>query len=480
MSDEDMSCGFEPEEEDEDYEQEYSGELDDDDELDLGSSQDAMKAEKARLEGGRAALTSSGILKVRDEKLEKVMDILCVKEHIAEKLLDAYSWNDSDLLEKFYQSPDACFAQAGIDPNTFNKDLPKEEAKSIYCTTCFEETSDFSTVPCSHTFCKDCWRSHISINIKEGNSFIKCMHAKCKQTIPTDLVRSLMSEETFKKYILFASKKFVEKSNMKWCPAPGCNNAVEEAFEEGKNLVGKCLCGYRFCYVCLESAHTPASCEQLKKWKTKTDSESYNWIATNTKGCPKCAVPTEKHDGCFQMSCRLCKHQWCWLCSADWATHANHFTCSTYKESKIQNTPEWREDASKDVQRRMLDRYLHYYNRFMEHFNSLKYEKDMRKKAREKLKELQSDEAHFLPIVEEGLQQLLDCRRTLQWTYVRAFCEEDDAARNLFEFQQSSLEMVAEKLSRALDLPEVNQEKINDIRSLTKVARSSLQNLFLS
>jgi len=29
------------------------------------------------------------------------MDILCVKEHIAEKLLDAFSWNDSDLLEKY-------------------------------------------------------------------------------------------------------------------------------------------------------------------------------------------------------------------------------------------------------------------------------------------------------------------------------------------------------------------------------------------
>jgi len=64
MSDEDMSCELDELEEDEDYEQEFSGELDDE-EIDLTSSQDAAKAEKARLEGGRAALTSSGILKVQ-------------------------------------------------------------------------------------------------------------------------------------------------------------------------------------------------------------------------------------------------------------------------------------------------------------------------------------------------------------------------------------------------------------------------------
>jgi ariadne-1 len=230
---------------------------------------------------------------------------------------------------------------------------------------------------------------------------------------------------------------------MKYCPAPNCSVVVEEPNEVGKQLVCICSCGYRFCYTCNDEAHVPATCEHLKHWKTKQDTESYSWIATNTKGmlfsssssppgplcnvlalqssiaCPGCGVSTEKHDGCFQMTCRMCKHQWCWLCSDDWITHKDHFACSKYKETKLTNAPEWKGDSKKDAQRKALDRYLHYYNRYMEHLNSLKLEDVTRKKARDMVKELPLEEAYLAPAVEEAITRLVECRRTLGWTYVR-------------------------------------------------------------
>jgi hypothetical protein len=64
----------------------------------------------------------------------------------------------------------------------------------------------------------------------------------------------------------------------------------------------------------------------------------------------------------------------------------------------------------------------------------------------------------------------------------RAYYEVDTAKRDLFEFQQSSLEMVTERISRALEptTAKLNKAKLNELRGLAKVASSSLEKLFLS
>ena len=62
-------------------------------------------------------------------------------------------------------------------------------------------------------------------------------------------------------------------------------------------------------------------CETIKKWliKNSAESENLNWIIANTKPCPKCKRPIEKNQGCMHMTCSQCKHQFCWLCLADYA-----------------------------------------------------------------------------------------------------------------------------------------------------------------
>ena len=64
-------------------------------------------------------------------------------------------------------------------------------------------------------------------------------------------------------------------------------------------------------------------CETIKKWLIKNSAESENltWIIANTKPCPKCKRAIEKNQGCMHMTCSQCKHQFCWLCLADWKTH---------------------------------------------------------------------------------------------------------------------------------------------------------------
>jgi hypothetical protein len=65
-----------------------------------------------------------------------------------------------------------------------------------------------------------------------------------------------------------------------------------------------------------EEAHDPCSCAQLAEWELKcvNESETANWILANTRKCPACNARIEKNQGCNHMTCRLCKHDFCWIC----------------------------------------------------------------------------------------------------------------------------------------------------------------------
>ncbi|XP_070957127.1 uncharacterized protein [Macaca nemestrina] len=75
----------------------------------------------------------------------------------------------------------------------------------------------------------------------------------------------------------------------------------------------------------------------LKKWikKCDDDSETSNWIAANTKECPKCHVTIEKDGGCNHMVCRNqnCKAEFCWVCLGPWEPHGSAwYNCNRYNE----------------------------------------------------------------------------------------------------------------------------------------------------
>ncbi|GFY82663.1 RING/U-box superfamily protein [Actinidia rufa] len=64
----------------------------------------------------------------------------------------------------------------------------------------------------------------------------------------------------------------------KWCPAPGCEYAVEFVVGSGVYDVA-CLCSYGFCWNCTEEAHRPVDCGTVAKWilKNSAESENMNW-----------------------------------------------------------------------------------------------------------------------------------------------------------------------------------------------------------
>lgn len=482
------------EEEDEEMDDEDDEQMQDDgeeDEYDEDNDKDYQDWDAVEEEEDTKpkSLSTSGIFQAREAKITKVKDILGVPSHIAQALLQHFQWDEEKFLMRFLENPAGIYKEAKLEAPKEQKDGANNVGQ-IECSVCFEDDQDeITALGCNHYFCNDCWKTHIQVALKEGRSLdITCMQHKCKELMPDYIVRKVVDMDTYKKYSAFLSKGFVESNaNMKWCPKPGCTNAVDitQSFREGKCVVAKCECGYKFCFLCSEDSHTPASCGMMKEWAKKCadDSETYNWIAANTKDCPQknCGVPIEKNDGCFMMTCQKCRYQFCWLCCESWASHNDHFRCNKFNEGKLENKPSWMDGRTGTEARSALDRYLFYYNRFINHQNSLKFEDKSREKARNTMEALQKDGSHSyidVQFIEAALNQLLENRRTLKNTYVYAFYQADPLKKDLFEFSQADLEKITERMGQLLlENPENLIKSATTVKSMTQVAARSLSNL---
>jgi len=125
-----------------------------------------------------------------------------------------------------------------------------------------------------------------------------------------------------------------DNPSVRWCPAPGCGNAIN-VLDVVKGTIA-CSCGFRFCFTCRDEAHTPATCDQNKLWmaKCRDDSETSHWIYANTQDCPKCKSAIEKNGGCNHMTCKVCSHEYCWVCKRDWKGHNDYYSCNKFKKEE--------------------------------------------------------------------------------------------------------------------------------------------------
>jgi len=281
---------------------------------------------------------------------------------------------------------------------------------------------------------------------------------------------------------------------VKWCPAPNCGNAVTS--EMIKGMIVKCSCGYRFCFSCHREAHAPASCDQVKLWekKCRDDSETLHWKYANTKECPKCDTAVEKNGGCNHMTCRQCKHEWCWVCIRPWKGHNDYYNCNKFlkpEKNTVSSVAKLFKSGSKDKARLReeekerhriaLERYLHFYERYTNHARSSELEQQLRIRADTIMIEIQQSEATTsseVLYIREGTEVLLECRRALKFTYVVAYyLPESGTEKELFEYLQEDLEKITEQLSEVLESPGSGQVHRLKALNMIQLAKTRLNNL---
>nr|GLL47360.1 probable E3 ubiquitin-protein ligase ARI2 [Ipomoea trifida] len=430
-------------------------------------------------------ITKESLLVAQREDLQRVMDLLSIREHHARTLLIHHRWDVEKLFAVLVEKGKAClFAESGVSVDENNDlDHPVTSA-TVMCNICIEELpgSEMTKMDCGHCFCNSCWTEHFIVKIKEGQSKrIRCMAHKCFAICDESVVRKLVSKEhpdLAEKFDRFLLESYIEDNKMvKWCPStPHCGNAIR--IENDELFEVECSCGLQFCFSCLSEAHSPCSCLMWELWtkKCRDESETVNWITVHTKPCPKCHKPVEKNGGCNLVSC-ICGQAFCWLCGGatgrdhTWSRIAGH-SCGRYKEDQEKKA----ERAKRD-----LYRYMHYHNRYKAHTDSFKQESRLKETIRDKVSSLEARDSKLKDFswVTNGLNRLFRSRRALSYSYPFAFYmfgddlfkdemtnEQREIKQNLFEDQQQQLEANVEKLSKFIEEPfdEYNDEQIMEVR----------------
>jgi ariadne-1 len=392
--------------------------------------------------------SKSGIRMMHAEEIRPEMNALCkdvcevlgISLSAASVLLNTFQWSKETLLEQYMNDSDQILKKSGVYNRCVNAISSSGTASTRTCFICFDDTNQMLSMPCGHAFCFDCWNAFCENAVEEGPSCVitTCPDASCNEIVTDDEFAKALGTTSpqYMKFKNFQLRSFVESNPYtRWCPGRGCERiayALSPAAMELEGNVAKCdTCTTKFCLVCGEEPHAPASCKALLKWneKCRNESETANWILANTKSCPKCLSRIEKNQGCNHMSCQKCKHEFCWVCMGDWKEHGSntggYYKCNKFDSEDGLDNPNDMSDAGKA--KRELDRYLHFYSRFHAHAEAQKFASKQLKATETRMIQLQESsndnntrwsDVEFLKAANE---QLVECRRVLKYTYVFAY-----------------------------------------------------------
>ncbi|GFO21343.1 E3 ubiquitin-protein ligase arih1 [Plakobranchus ocellatus] len=424
-------------------------------------------------------LTADQIVDFMVECIKDVNAVVQIPATITRILLNHFNWDKEKLMERYYDGDqDKLFLEAHV-VSPHRRDPVKSVARrscrntaqeeNLLCEICYfsKALNDMKGLECGHRFCAQCWAEYLTSKIMDEGmgQTISCAAYGCDILVDDKNVMDLIKDQRVKlKYQQIITNSFVECNRLlRWCPAPDCGHAIKVAHHDAKPVT--CHCGHTFCFSCGENWHDPVRCKWLKQWikKCDDDSETSNWIAANTKECPKCHVTIEKDGGCNHMVCKNqnCKADFCWVCLGPWEPHGSSwYNCNRYNEDDAKKARD-----SQEKSRAALQRYLFYCNRYMNHMQSLKFEHALYQAIKAKMEEMQQHNMSWIEVqfLKKAVDVLCLCRQTLMYTYVFAFYLKKNNQSIIFEDNQKDLENATEQLSEYLER-EISSEVLHDIK----------------
>ncbi|KAA8527295.1 hypothetical protein F0562_034608 [Nyssa sinensis] len=467
-------------------------------------SDDSDDIAVSRQQKNYTVLEEAEIRRHQEDDITTVSTVLSIPEVAASILLRHYHWSVSNVHEAWFADEDRVRKDVGLLEKPVVEYSNARELRELTCGICFETypLDRINTAACGHPFCSACWTGYISTSINDGPGclMLRCPDPSCGAAVGQDMVNMLASDEDKEKYSRYLLRSYIEDNRKtKWCPAPGCEYAVEFVVGSGSYDV-TCLCSYGFCWNCTEEAHRPVDCGTVAKWilKNSAESENMNWILANSKPCPKCKRPIEKNQGCMHITCTPpCKFEFCWLCLGAWLDHGERtggfYACNRYEAAKQEGVYDEAE-RRREMAKNSLERYTHYYERWATNQSSrqkaLADLQQMQNVHLEKLSDKQSQPESQLKFIIEAWLQIVECRRVLKWTYAYGFYlpEHEQAKRQFFEYLQGEAEAGLERLHQCAEKDlqtylsaDGPSNDFNDFRTklagLTSVTRNYFENL---
>ena len=150
----------------------------------------------------------------------------------------------------------------------YNEFKEKETFNKSYftCNICFSFNTgeDCVVFPCKHINCKSCIRDYFTTLIKEGTvGLLKCPETECQTKVPPNLVREIVSDETYKRYDRLMLDTMVSTlSDAYFCPRKVCGSFVMG--DSDSSLAHCTSCGFAFCKNCKLTYHGFDPCNMFK------------------------------------------------------------------------------------------------------------------------------------------------------------------------------------------------------------------------
>ncbi|VAH49064.1 unnamed protein product [Triticum turgidum subsp. durum] len=463
-------------------------------------SDDSPELLSHRQQQNYCILSEAGIKQRQEDDINRVSTVLSISKSEACVLLRSYNWSVSKVHDEWFVDEERVRKVVGFPEKRI--EMPND--RELACGICFENCphASMSAAACGHPFCSVCWRGYISTAINDGPGclMLRCPDPSCAAAVGQDMINSLANEEDKEKYGRYLRRSYIEDNRKtKWCPAPGCEYAVEFVVGSGSYDVN-CNCSYGFCWNCTEEAHRPVDCATVSKWilKNSAESENMNWILANSKPCPKCKRPIEKNQGCMHITCTPpCKFEFCWLCLGSWSEHGERtggfYACNRYEAARQEGAYD-ESERRREMAKNSLERYTHYYERWAANQSSRQKAlgdlQSLQNDKLEKLSDIQSQPESQLKFIIEAWLQIVECRRVLKWTYAYGYYlpEHEHAKRQFFEYLQGEAESGLERLHQCAEKElqiyleaESPSKDFNDFRTklagLTSVTRNYFENL---
>jgi len=443
--------------------------------------------------------------------VSELSGVCAVSVSQATKLLRSFNWDKEQILKAYTADPEQFLKDNDIGAHgpDAEQEADEEEAeeekkhqsKSVKpkpqnenrfdCPFCMESypMSETLALACQHRYCKSCWKSWVLAEFDKGSEciFSTCMAFKCGELLLSEWLLTLLPYSKAQKVQQWLTANFMANNHaFRWCTRPGCDKAVQ--YDNRGMQTVQCECGQSFCFACSQEPHEPAPCQLVAEW-LKKDNSIAAWLEANKgkkeiKNCTKCHEMIEKNQGCKHMTCRNCKHEFCWLCFQNWRGH-NESLCNNYDQKEEEQAAKLRSTANAEIGD--LRRYQFYYARFENHQKSLRFADRSWADLNERMRCLQLAEGTssvHVTFLKHAFEVVLECRRLLQWSYCWLYYMEKAGQTTLkaqLKLHMDTLEgftedltsMTEQPLASLISKPRLRQNIVN----LTKVMHNYRSNI---
>ncbi|KAL0865433.1 hypothetical protein Bca101_044551 [Brassica carinata] len=210
-------------------------ESDDGDEPDYGFVEeeldDSVMIASHRSQINYVVLNEEDIRRLQMDDIGRVSMVLSITAAEASSLLLHYHWSVSKVHDEWFADEERVRKAVGLLERPV---VSTPDGRELTCGICFEpfQSEEVVSLACDHSFCSTCWTGYISTTINDGPGCLtlKCPEPSCPAAVGQDMFEKFASKEDKEKYCHYFLRSYIEDNRkMKWCPAPGCENAIEFA-----------------------------------------------------------------------------------------------------------------------------------------------------------------------------------------------------------------------------------------------------------